>query len=67
MPVIGRLDEQVNDVIISPISHRRDEELLVNPHEETNTRRRSRERAPTQTPPAGESSAKADELPVWLL
>ena len=25
------------------------------------------DRAPSQTPPEGESSANADELPVWLL
>jgi len=63
MPVIGRLDEQVDERIISPISNRlRDEER---PPE-----RRGDEDPPaaqTQTPSGGESSAKTDELPVWLL
>ena len=62
MPVIGRLDEQVDEHIIRPISNRRGDE-------ERPPRRQ--DGAPpatqTQTPPEGESSAKSDELPVWLL
>jgi hypothetical protein len=66
MPVIGRLDGQVDEVIIKPISERRrgDEEPAppapqggaapVPP-------------APAQTPDPGESSAEPPELPVWLL
>jgi hypothetical protein len=62
MPVIGRLDKQVDERIISPISNRRRDE---EPHE-----RRDDEDQPatsTQTPSADESSAKTGELPVWLL
>ena len=69
MPVIGRLDGQVDEVIIKPISGRRREE---EPHAPTDNREAPEppapaERAPTQTPDRDESSAAADELPVWLL
>jgi hypothetical protein len=69
MPVIGRLDGQVDEVIISPISRRRrDEEPPPSPkNEETPEPSDSSDRTPSQTPAAGESSANADELPVWLL
>lgn len=62
MPIIGRLDEQVDERIISPISNRR--------REEEETERHGDETPPatqTQTPASDESSAKSDELPVWLL
>jgi len=64
MPVIGRLDGQVEDIIISPISRRRDdgEQTVEQPVEEETPATPA-----TQTPRADESSAKADELPVWLL
>jgi len=63
MPVIGRLDKQVDERIISPISNRRRDE-------QPPPEREGDEDPPapqTQTPSAGESSAKTDELPVWLL
>ena len=61
MPVIGRLDKQVDDVLIAPISkRRRDDEREPEQTEEPDA-------TPTQTPPADESSFKTDELPVWLL
>jgi hypothetical protein len=63
MPVIGRLDEQVDERIISPISNRlRDEGRAPE--------RQDDEGPPatqTKTPSEGQSSAKSDELPVWLL
>ena len=63
MPVIGRLDGQVDEVIISPISRRRgDEPPPVLEKEET-----PEPSAPSQTPSTDESSANRDELPVWLL
>jgi hypothetical protein len=63
MPVIGRLDKQVDELIISPVSkRRRDEEL---PPERQ--RGEDSPAASTHTPSEGESSAKTDELPVWLL
>jgi hypothetical protein len=66
MPVIGRLDGQVDEVIISPISRRRGdrEPAKQQPREEDAPATPS---TPTQTPTEGESSAKTDELPVWLL
>ena len=70
MPVIGRLDGQVDEVIISPISRRRREEEEpppVHKNEETSEPSDTPDRAPSQTPLSDESSAKADELPVWLL
>jgi hypothetical protein len=69
MPVIGRLDGQVDEVIISPISRRpREEEPPpVTKNEETPEPSDSPGRTPSQTPNADESSANADELPVWLL
>jgi hypothetical protein len=69
MPVIGRLDGQVEEVIISPISRRPrgEEPPPVSKNEETPEPSDTPDRTPSQTPPAGESSANADELPVWLL
>jgi hypothetical protein len=69
MPVIRRLDGQVDEVIISPISRRRREAdpPPVTKNEETPEPSDSSDRAPSQTPHADESSADADELPVWLL
>ena len=69
MPVIGRLDGQVEEVIISPISRRQREEEPppVPENEETSEPSDAPDHVPSQTPPSGESSAKTDELPVWLL
>ena len=63
MAVIGRLDEQVDERIISPISNpRRDEEPPPRSGDDEDP-----PTPHTQTPAKGESSAKTDELPVWLL
>ena len=67
MPVIGRLDGQVDEVIIKPISERRrdTEETPADPED-----KETPERPPSaqpHTPHANESSAEPDELPVWLL
>ena len=69
MPVIGRLDGQVEEVIISPVSrrHRAEEPPPVDKNEETSAPSDSSDHAPSQTPAADESSANADGLPVWLL
>ena len=69
MPVIGRLDGQVDEVIISPISRRpREEEPSPVPkNEETPGPSDPPACPPSQTPNVDESSANADELPVWLL
>ena len=71
MPVIGRLDRQVEDVIISPVSKRRRDEAPRADAGETDDRQPEppapEAPPPTHTPPAGESSARSGELPVWLL
>ena len=69
MPVIGRLDGQVDEVIIAPISRRQREEgpPPVQKNEETSEPSDTPDHAPSQTPTEGESSANADGLPVWLL
>jgi hypothetical protein len=55
MPVIGRLDRQVDDLIISPVSkRRRGDDPASDEDEQTEAH-------------TDESSAEADELPVWLL
>ena len=63
MPIIGRLDGQVDEVIIKPISKRREEDAET--HDED-----APEPPPsteTQTPASNQSSAERDTLPVWLL
>ena len=67
MPVIGRLDGQVDEVIIKPISEQRREEEPPPEAERAPEPPRPPERAPSQTLHPDESSAEADELPVWLL
>jgi hypothetical protein len=71
MPVIGRLDGQVDEVIIKPISERRrGEETPADADEATDAPQpppAPQKPAPTQTPNEGESSPDTTELPVWLL
>jgi hypothetical protein len=61
MPVIGRLDEQVNEVLINPLERGRGREPRPAADEPPP--------APVESdePPAGETSRAPDELPVWLL
>jgi hypothetical protein len=65
MPVIGRLDGQVDEVIIKPISERRRGEDAPDADDATDTPHDTP--APTHTPSVPESSADTGELPVWLL
>ena len=68
MPVIGRLDGQVDEVIIKPISERRrGEEAPDDADDAPREQSTPPAPAPTNTPHAVESSADTDELPVWLL
>jgi hypothetical protein len=62
MSVIGRLDEQVDALLISPLGKKRDApEPAPQPvKEEANTQ-------PDKESSAPESGARAEELPVWLL
>ena len=69
MPVIGRLDGQVEEVIIKPISGRGREEESHNPAQSRGEPAPpdAAEPAPAQTADGDESSAGGRELPVWLL
>ena len=68
MPVIGRLDEQVNEVLITPLERGREpgprpaaEETPPPPTPATTTT------PPAGPAPDGETSPPRPELPVWLL
>jgi hypothetical protein len=62
MSVIGRLDEQVEAVLISPLGKKRDAQEPAPPPatEESNTPR-------DEESSAQETRTRAEELPVWLL
>lgn len=64
MPIIGRLDGQVDEVIIKPISKRPRDEDAQAPDEDTPAPLPSPQ---TQTPTPNQSSTERDTLPVWLL
>jgi hypothetical protein len=64
VPVIGRLDGQVDEVIIKPISDRRRVEDAPARDEAAHEPPPAPE---TQTPAPNQSSDKPDTLPVWLL
>jgi hypothetical protein len=64
MPVIGRLDGQVDELIIRPISERRRGEEPPTSDEDSGEPLPS---PTTHTPASNQSSAERDELPVWLL
>jgi hypothetical protein len=83
MPVIGRLDEQVNDVLIDPIGKRRAGEESEPTHAPSNDSRRGANDdedasgASTRRSDDGKKSARVEDdhvrardderLPVWLL
>ena len=64
MPVIGRLDQQVSDMLIEPIGQQRARDAHVapaTPHDVPSE-------ATTEASPRGEDRQRAEEpLPVWLL
>ncbi len=60
MPVIGRLDEQVNEILITPLEKSREREPQPAAAEPTTT-------TTTDEKPVGETSPPPDELPVWML
>jgi len=66
MGVIGRLDEQVDAVLIEPL--RRKDEPRRDEHDEADQVELTRQPAPlpTQRKESGAQGA-ADDLPVWLL
>ncbi len=66
MPVIGRLDEQVDKVLIDPVSRRREPD---GPTPETGHAPPDEMTSEAERPGAagGSEGAKQGELPVWLL
>jgi hypothetical protein len=62
MSVIGRLDEQVESILISPLGKKRDapEQPEQPSAQETNTLRE-------EESSAQETRTRSPELPVWLL
>ena len=65
MSVIGRLDKQVDEILITPLSKsRRDEDR---PAPERGPEGDSRPPTPVENADVDESAPRADELPVWLL
>ena len=69
MPVIGRLDDQVDAVLIKPLGRRDEQEAET----ATSLSRKNITQPQTATQTAGESElstnthARREELPVWLL
>jgi hypothetical protein len=63
MPVIGRLDGQVDEVLITPLERRRERERPDAPSNDA----QPPPPEPADEPPAGETSPAPGELPVWLL
>lgn len=65
MPVIGRLDDQVDRILIEPRAREDDEEASAGEREATRTINQRDERVATarQRPREGDG----DTLPVWLL
>lgn len=62
MPVIGRLDEQVNEVLITPLEKRRAPEPAP-----ADDGRRQPAPEPSDGETARETPGAPGELPVWLL
>lgn len=78
MSVIGRLDEQVNDILISPLEKERRRKRDAEPEAPEDEQRASTQRAliiPQPQDRASNSeyksperdSSRRDELPVWML
>ena len=65
MPVIGRLDEQVNEVLITPLEKRRAPEPAPAPADDVPQPQPAPEPADDGT--ARETPRAPGELPVWLL
>ena len=61
MSVIGRLDKQVDEILINPLSKRRRDD------EEPATPLTPEAEPPNETANKDETATKDDELPVWML
>ena len=69
MPVIGRLDGQVEEVVIKPVGRRHapDETGAPAPPASITTRDEPRGVHPVNRPETARDERRDDELPVWLL
>jgi hypothetical protein len=75
MPVIGRLDSQVNDVLIEPVGQRRgrdegeqpDDSRRVAPDVEARGAEEAHERMRYGTERRKRNQTRGEQLPVWLL
>lgn len=68
MPVIGRLDEQVDAVLINPLSNERRREPETTPAADAGEPRQQPSQIPATNDATNiESPAKPETLPVWLL
>jgi hypothetical protein len=65
VPVIGRLDGQVDKVLITPLERGR--ERPADEADDADAPPPQPPAAPAPEPSAGETSRARDELPVWLL
>ncbi|MGA9996490.1 MAG: hypothetical protein WBP93_13810 [Pyrinomonadaceae bacterium] len=65
MSVIGRLDQQVEDALISPIE-KRDKQQTIDDDAQTETDKRAHTQTHTQSISESSKNRRA-ELPVWLL
>jgi hypothetical protein len=67
MPVIGRLDEQVDDVLIKPLARKGEQEMETVAPQENIARSQATTQAAKETNSSGLQPAEREELPVWLL
>jgi hypothetical protein len=67
MSVIGRLDEQVDAVLIAPLARKGEKDAsTAQPHENT-SRSQTATGTTRETEDSNDTPARRDELPVWLL
>ncbi|HEV7377115.1 MAG TPA: hypothetical protein VGN95_20530 [Pyrinomonadaceae bacterium] len=63
MSVIGRLDDQVDEILIAPLQRKNNREAKEQEAEQPS----SREATQIEPDPSTENVATHNELPVWLL
>jgi hypothetical protein len=63
MSVIGRLDDQVDEILITPLQRKNNREANEQEAEQPS----SREATQIESDPSTENVATHNELPVWLL
>ena len=63
MSVIGRLDEQVDEILIAPVQRKKNQET----NERNDEQLPSDETPQIESNPSTKGRAEREELPVWLL